>query len=305
MPKNSAMHELGTRPKLSDPVSCGEDHIYNLSRVTAIAKVHCGDCENYHITTPVFRLTGRCAWNEGARTVLTGFMQDFLTERTPGVDPIDIVIAGAADTSILASCAHAANTVTNGNLESVHFTVLDKCETPLELCRDFAQVHGLNICTSAVDLTKTVKTYSADVIILHSVLAFIPQPTQAAFLRECGRWLKPGGRIFLWNSLTLEHDPRAKQSRVDVSNRIRAMIEAETVTINEPVAQFIDRLNHLIEVPRGIHRIASTADIHQLLNEVGLPVLSVETFDLKRVVPDQPPMSRPHVLTVLGPPSTS
>lgn len=304
MSENKSMSQPGG-PKLSDPVSCGEDHVYNLARVTAIAKVHCGDCENYHITTPVFRLTGRCAWNEGARTALTRFVQNFLNERASGDDPIDIVVAGAADTSILASCAHAASIATSGNLEHVHFTVLDKCETPLELCRDFAQVHGLKIHTSAVDLTKLTNTYPADVIILHSVLAFIPQPAQAALVRECGKWLKPGGRIFLWNSLTLEHDPRAKQSRVDVSNRMRAMIEAETVTINEPVAQFIDRLNHLIEVPRGIHRVASTADLHNLLAEVGLPVLSVEIFDLKRAVPGHPSMNRPHVLAVLGAPGTN
>ena len=302
---NNAMSEPDARPKLSDPTNCGEDHVYNLSRVTAIAKVHCGDCENYHITTPVFRLTGRCAWNEGARTVLTGFVQSFLAGRTPSGDPIEIVIAGAADTSILASCAHAANFATNGNLEDVRFTVLDKCGTPLELCRDFAQLHGLKVDAFAADLTRLVRAYPADVIVLHSVLAFIPQSCHAALLRECGRWLKPGGRIFLWNSITPEHGPRAKHSRIEVSNRMRAMIKAEAVTINEPIAQFIGRLDHLIEVPRGIHRIASTAAVHHLLAEVGLPVISAETFNLVRTVPDQPSMIRPHMLAVLGPPNAN
>jgi hypothetical protein len=273
------------RPKLSDPESCGEDHGYNLSRVTEIARLHCGDCEQYHITTPLNRLAGQSGWNGKARKILIEFVRQFLTERRLAANRIDIVIAGAADTSILASCAHAASTIAGVKPENVHFTVLDKCETPLMLCCDFAQVHGLNVVTSPVDLTTLVKPYSADVIIMHNTLSFIPQIHRAAILRECAKWLKPNGRIALWVSLFRESGSRQAQRSIDVSRRIRTMIEAGALIINEPMAQFIGRLDKLVDMPRANpHDFGSMADLQSLLTETQLSVSSIETFDRHALV---------------------
>jgi len=296
------MAEPPAWPKLSDPESCGEDHGYNLSRVTGIARLHCGDCEQYHITTPLNRLAGLSGWNGKAREILIEFVRQFLTERQPVTGRIDIVIAGAADTSILASCAHAASAVVKPDLANVHFAVLDKCETPLVLCRDFAQIHQLQLVASAVDLSKPARSYPADLIVMHNTLSFLPPSDRIAILRECAKWLKPDGRIVLWVSLSHESGSQKVQRSITVGARIRAMLEAGTLTINEPLTQFNHRLDMLVDVPRANpYDFSSMADFKHLLAETNLPILSIDTFDQSKLMSSQSQASQPHVLAVLGP----
>lgn len=300
---DDAMTGLPARPRLSDPGSCGEDHGYNLSRVTEIARLHCGDCEQYHVTTPLNRLVGQSGWNGKARKILIEFSQQFLIERRPVASRIDIVIAGAADTSILASCAHAAS-VAGPDLTNLHFTVLDKCETPLVLCRDFAQIHQLQLVASAVDLTKTAKSYPADLIVMHNTLSFLPPSDRITTLRECVKWLKPDGRLVLWVSLSQETSSQKVQRSIEVGSRIRAMLEAGTLAINEPLAQFTDRLDALVDVPRANpYDFASMADFKHLLAGTKLPIVSIDTFDQSKPQSSQSQTS--HVLAVLGPPSSN
>src|SRR5262245_40257846 len=129
---------------LSDPHSCGEDLDYNLLRATQIGPTLCGPCADYHVLFPARRLTGRVNGLETDRPDLIATVgREVAARAAAGRPAIDILIAGSADTGVLATCAHAAFAAAPDAIASVRFTVLDLCGTPLELCRDFAARHRL------------------------------------------------------------------------------------------------------------------------------------------------------------------
>lgn len=292
-------------PDLSDFTTCGEDHLYNLSRASRIAPSRCTDCLDYHLTISASRLTGRSSWNRGARPPLVGFVREFLTARAAAASGrIDVVVAGAADTSTLATCAHAAVMAGADIFHRVRFTVLDKCGTPLELCKDFAARHGLNLETEAVDFTRPMPVYPADLIVLHAILVYLPPASHVEFLRQCGRWLKPGGRAFLWNSLVLENSPKDWKHRAGVGAEMRAIVEREVasgrLSLHEPLESYCKRFDRMTDMPRvGAARFSSELALGALLAEAGLPVFS---FDRHGGEANSGGLVRPHAAFVFGPP---
>ena len=58
-----------------------------------------------------------------------------------------VLIAAAADTGLLATVARA------GSGLDPDITVVDRCETPLELCRRYASERSLPVQTQIADLT--------------------------------------------------------------------------------------------------------------------------------------------------------
>jgi hypothetical protein len=296
-------------PGIADPETCGEDHYYNLGRVTEIARTYCGDCEEYHVTTAANRLTKRTGWSRGTRPAMVGAVRQCLVaqaETTAG--PLDVTIAAAADTSILAACAHAAWTAGAAVFARTRFTVIDKCRTPLELCRDFAARHGLRVELATMDLTQPDRAFPSDAIVLHSVLTFLPPNTRVPFLHTCSSWLKQGGRICAWTGLKQGYDSREQLEAVRIAKEMRALVEAGLVSgqvkLNEPAETFLARLEHMTEKRRGgLHQIASVDDVRSLLAESGLQVCSFEQFDHAIEMPDGIPLIHANVLSILGPPA--
>src|SRR5689334_17028387 len=111
-----------TQTPITDPITCGEDHLYNLVLATTYASTLCGTCANYHATISLSRITGTSGWAGIARQSLIRFISNFLGQED---DSRDILIAGAGDTSILATCAHAVATKGPRHIEATRFHILD------------------------------------------------------------------------------------------------------------------------------------------------------------------------------------
>lgn len=88
-----------------------------------VADRFCGSCKNLHLLWPYYRLAGSPGQD-------VSFIHPVLKRlfSSPGRS---VLIAGCADTGLLALAARAAHADTA-------ITVVDRCETPLELCRRFA-----------------------------------------------------------------------------------------------------------------------------------------------------------------------
>jgi hypothetical protein len=179
-----------------------------------IAPRLCGDCSDYHITKVANRLAGATSWSDRTRPYLIESLRPLLAALLESAGaPVDIVIAGAANTAVFATCAHTAATLGGDMLARTRFTVLDLCDTPLTLCRDFAGRFDLKISTRAVDFVKTADVFPADLILLHSILNFIPFDAHLGFLDKLGDWLKPRGRILCWNTVVPANDRADDQIR--------------------------------------------------------------------------------------------
>jgi len=187
---------------LVDPLTCGEDLFQNAARISELAPDHCVGCADYHIRSAAHRCT---PIQKGVdRPELIALVKELIAENAAGTGIIDILIPGSADTAILATAAHAAAILGQAVLDRCRFTVIDRCPTPLILCREFGARHHLGVDTVQSDLVTTSHRFEADIILVHSVFRFIEQADQVPFLNKLGSWLNATGRLIISNRLRLD-----------------------------------------------------------------------------------------------------
>ena len=100
-----------------------------------------------------------------------------------------VLIAGAADTGVPALVARV------GAGYGIDMVVLDRCDTPLELNKQFFQRGSFPIRTMKCDLTLLDARAEFDVVVAHSVLQMIAADRRADVLFRLGRSLRSGGRL--------------------------------------------------------------------------------------------------------------
>ena len=94
--------------------------------------------------------------------------------QAPGA--VTVLVVGAADSGLLAIAAHAC--AKTGMLSRARFAVVDRCDTPLALCRDFAVRHGLDLTTRVATVERLPDLSPAQLVIVHSLLRFVPPETR-------------------------------------------------------------------------------------------------------------------------------
>ncbi|WP_119390304.1 class I SAM-dependent methyltransferase [Taklimakanibacter lacteus] len=291
-------------PSLLDPVHCGEDLAHNAARFSALAPLHCDGCADYHIRSALHRYAGPRKLFD--RPELIRLASRLIAEKAVQSDrTIEIVIAGAADTAMLATCAHAAATLGAGILGRCRFTVLDRCTTPLLICAEFAARHGLDFAAQAGDLLSAVAPCAADLIVTHSVFRFIPHEAQATLLRRIGNWLAPGGRLILSNRILLDDD--GAESKGEMRKRTAANAAARQalaegrLTLSESAGATLDRLERAKGDGQGRPgEFRSLAEVRSLIRKSGLMEISVEELAFEFAIGPGDVMHRRRVHAVLG-----
>ena len=183
------------------PVRFREDLEANLRRAETLAPTHCAGCNGYHLTRVRRRLRSPAS-DALDRPETVRMLRDWSADRRAhAAEPCDILIVGAADTNLLATCAEAVV-----DAAKARYTVLDRCRTPLALCEAFARQHDLEVRTRQADMSAPDGAFAADAIVVHSLLRFLPQGAHLASLRALRRWLKPGGVVIFSHRLIAEHD---------------------------------------------------------------------------------------------------
>lgn len=176
-----------------------EDLEANLRLAETLAPTHCTDCGGYHLARARRRLAAGSpdALDRGDTVRL---LRDCVAASTSR--PVEILVAGAGDTNLLATCAEAVGDPTAGR-----YVVLDRCRTPLALCEAFGRQHGLDFRTGQVDMSAPDVRVAADVIVVHSLLRFLPRSAHLATMRTLRGWLKPQGTIIFSHRLIAGEAP--------------------------------------------------------------------------------------------------
>ena len=275
----------GFHSNLADPATCGEDLPYNLRRMAELAAIHCRGCADYHIWTAAARMTGRLRSTTADRAGFTALIGRQARERA-GSGAIDVVIAGAADTGILASAAHAATIAGQNIIARCRFTVLDLCPTPLLLCKEFARDHGLVVGTETADITESGGSTMADIIVMHGVLRFIARRRHADALRRLAGQLKPGGRIVVSNRIRPVSNTGA-HSGADSGEAILRMVADGSIECPEPIERFAARIKRYVANNRirPENELESAEAARALFERAGLSVLQFDVFTEDTYVP--------------------
>ena len=153
------------------------------SQAYALADRYCSHCRNFHALWPYRRLARICGAAESGSDAIESTLRHLMASGGKRV-----LIAAAADTGLLATVARA------GSGLDPDITVVDRCETPLELCRRYASERSLPVQTQIADLT-ALDLADFDVVYANSVLQFLPAGLRVEMLTRVRRALRPGGHF--------------------------------------------------------------------------------------------------------------
>jgi SAM-dependent methyltransferase len=147
----------------------------------------CRDCGQLHALWPYIRLAR--ATSAGLEDT-SSRLQSVLT-RLIADNRRDVLVAGSADTGLLALLARS------GVGHPLDIVVLDRCETPLELCRQLAQGWSLPIATLHENLIELDRPGSFDIVLVYGTLHFLAADRRADVLARIRRSLRSNGRLVL------------------------------------------------------------------------------------------------------------
>jgi len=147
----------------------------------------CGQCGDLHALWPYIRLTRASTGVEAQHSALHNELDKLFARGLR-----DVLIAGCQDTGLLALVARAAID------RHVNITILDICETPLELCRTVAKQWSLPIATIRRDLAALDVEAAFDIVLVHGTLNFISPDRRLVALKCVHDALKPNGRLLLF-----------------------------------------------------------------------------------------------------------
>ena len=288
---------------MADPTTFGEDLAGASQRALDLAPLLCGACMNYHMLFPIKRHLSTVS-DIPDRHHLVEAIGKLLAEATDRKSQIDVVVAGAADSGLLAVCAHAVNLFMGAAMDRARFTVVDRCPTPLALCDDYAAINGLSLTVHMDDLVSTTERYPADIILLHSLLAFIPRRDHVPLFRKLASWLKPQGQIIFSTEVRSPDNREAYRARRSQrAEQVRAAVMSGQFVVKEAVDVFCARLEN-IGTERSNHafEFETVAEVQDFIVRTGLKLVSDERiFDNSRLSNGRH-IQRERVIAVLAAP---
>jgi SAM-dependent methyltransferase len=219
----------------------------------ALAQRFCSDCRAYHATWGYLRVAGL---RKGA-TSDTQLLTDGLK------DPIRVLIAGSADAGQLAAVA--------ASLEGRRFsvTLVDVCETPLELCKAFAESQGIALKAVRRDIARSHELGPFDAVLFHNFLGFLDADHRLETLRSLNAALNPDGRLIIFQRVApTAAEPSPGIDGEAVAQLVVSGLMARGLTLPEDEGAFRNRIAAATYNDGRNRRLAAFSSIAQLENEL-------------------------------------
>jgi len=164
------------------------------ARAFEIAQSHCTSCLAYHAVWPYLRLLKHPRGVDADRSLLTPMLGRLLS---PGTR---VLLAGSADAGLAELVLDAAGQ------RPLELTIVDICDTPLIQCRE---IDGLPAGTTITGRRSSISGGNGfgqfDLVVAHSVLAFLDPEELSSAGAFIGAALAPGGHFLLTTGLSQEN----------------------------------------------------------------------------------------------------
>ncbi len=115
-----------------------------------------------------------------------------------------VFLSGSADYGLLSVVLEAFSK----EAATPEITVVDRCQTPLELCRWYAERYGYTIETAQSELQSFRAPAPYDLICVHSLLSCVPVEHHADIVSTWHSLLRPGGVLMMANNLYIGNTAR-------------------------------------------------------------------------------------------------
>ena len=169
----------------------------------------------------------------------------------------------------------------------VKITLVDVCETPLQLSKWYAARVGASIDTVRSDIFDYHPDRPFDVLSTHHFLSFIEPGRRPALFRKWRRTLRRGGKLVIVNSVRPSNhcEKIAEFSEAD-EDRLRATIEAAEMRLNISFPPHDEFVGGLLNHNRHwqFYSVQSSDEVAGLLTEAGFVVERLVTLDSDRSV---------------------
>lgn len=133
-----------------------------------------------------------------------------------------ILVSGTADTGLLEIIVQAMAQAGR----SAEVVIADRCKTPLEQCRQYAQRLGLPVELHRTDI-RSLQVAPVDIVIAHSFLLFFPEPDRQQVIETWARLTRPGATVLLFNPLSPdEHSHPMRLDRSGIPQRATTLAAA-------------------------------------------------------------------------------
>jgi len=252
----------------TEEVDYSEDLLRLAVSAADAAPAFCRDCRDYHLSWPALRLIETTGLDSDRPRLLHLFRDLAEGGRRRWM------VAGMADSGLAATVGAAVWPVHGDAV----ITLVDRCETPLALCREVAARAGRTFRTFSADLMHFQPAAPQDVIVAHSVLSHLPGEARAAVARRFREWLGPDGRLVL--TARIDDELSAEEERTQRSPAHLAAIRDALRTSGLDDEALLDRICPAIgrqlavrSTRRGIHPTAE--DVARLLRAGGFATVDV------------------------------
>jgi SAM-dependent methyltransferase len=243
----------------------------------------CDTCRDLHALWSYIRLSRASTGVEGRESRLHAELRALF-----GHGFRHVLIAGSQDAGLLALVVHA------GVEHAVEITVLDICETPLELCRRLAKQWSLSIETIRQDLLGLNLERRFDVVLVHGTLHFIAADRRIEALTRIRRAIRPGGRLMLlFNTSRPVMTKIIQEPRADYGSLVLAELKRLDVPLPDAEAVMRERLNaHQSRRELREGAFVEPQDVELLLIAAGFSLNSCTRVDVNVASPMDPFIAR-------------
>jgi hypothetical protein len=195
-----------------------------------LAQTFCGDCRDYHASWGYVRAAGLRKGATAELAVLKGSLAGL-------ADPMRVLIAGSADTGQLAALANALSG------RRFQITLVDLCETPLALCREFATQHSIDFAAYQRDIAAAADLGPFDAVLFHNFLSFLTARRRNAMLIALRPALAARGRLVIVQRVAAQEKAYAKPiDGVAVASEVIRNLRAAGISLPEEESRFAARL---------------------------------------------------------------
>lgn len=249
-----------------------------LSRLAyRISATECAGCRNYHVTWPYLRSIGA---NGGGPEFNWSDQRAIVAGASAGRRHVRWFLAGSADAGQLAMVAEAMKAHPAATYD---VTIVDRCATPLALCREHAAAESIALETIQGELDDYVAAEGFDVVLMHHTIVFVPPPKRAAFIKNAARWLAPDGRLVMTLSLDAPGEPVAKSPNLAMAawreQLIRDAVADGELELPEDIETFIGRVVGMRDPSRGAMQSHRAEDYYAAIEEAGFAIERLVTLE--------------------------
>jgi SAM-dependent methyltransferase len=175
-----------------------------------------------------------------------------------------VLVAGAADYSML---AHALAAFRAYGIDA-HFTVVDRCATPLALNRWYAKRQAAAVVTYCCDLRRFSDTAAFDAVCTHSLFSELCPEHRVAVVAQWQRLLRTGGKVIMVNRLRPAGGSQPVAFTGEQARAFRALVEAKLGTLPGKVAGIADEAQRYAS-RRSAHPVRSAGELQDLFEGAG------------------------------------